>query len=389
MAALDLRQFDVSDDTGFFPHEEPEKSLPDKFKPWEEVVAQLPALLSTTCLRKKVDGLPLVSTEELSCLSDKEWWRAYVLLCYICHAYIWGEGEGNVASVLPENLSVPWCAVAKHVGLPPVVTHSAVVLHNWQKVQPSGPLSGDNMRIYASFTGTEDENWFSIATALVELEAAKGIRVIPRVFQCITECNNEALQNALVTLKESISLMEKAISRMKERCRPSVFYSQLRQFLAGWKGNSALPEGLVYRGVNDLPVQFGGGNAAQSSTTAAFDTLLGIEHHGLEKEFLMMQRDHMPPKHRRLLEEMKTQPSLRQYIRESHSIPAKVAYNDCIKAMVSLRCEHIRIVSLYIVAQNSHSASGLSSLQATGTGGTGFMVFLKNVRKDTEDALIS
>ena len=389
MATLYLRQFDVSDETGFFPREEPEASLPDRFKPWEEVVAQLPVLLSTNCLRKKVAGLPVVSPEELSCLSEREWWRAYVLLCYMCHAYVWGEGENNIAGVLPENLSIPWCAVAKHVDLPPVITHSAVVLHNWRKVQPSGPLSGDNMRIYASFTGTEDENWFSIATALVELEAAKGIRVIPHVFQCMTECDNEGLQSCLAIVKESISLMEKAVSRMKERCRPSVFYSQLRQYLAGWKGNSALPEGLVYKGVSDVPIEFGGGNAAQSSTMAAFDTLLGVEHHGSEKEFLMTQRAHMPPKHRKFLEGMKTQPSLPQYIRESLSIPVKEAYNNCIKAMVSLRSEHIRIVSLYIVAQKSHSTSGLSSLQATGTGGTGFMVFLKNVRKDTEDALIA
>lgn len=389
MATLDLRFFDVSDETGFLPRDEPERSLPDRFKPWEDVVAQLPVLLSGNCLRKKVHGLPVISPEELSCLSEREWWRAYVLLCYMCHAYVWGEGEKNISNVLPENLSIPWCAVAKHVGLPPVITHCAAVLHNWQKVHPSGPLSGDNMRIYASFTGTEDENWFSIATALVELEAAKGLHVIPLVFQCITECNNEGLQNSLTTVKESISLMEKALTRMKERCRPSVFYSQLRQFLAGWKGNSVLPEGLVYRGVSDVPVQFGGGSAAQSSTMAAFDSLLGVEHNGLEKEFLMEQRIHMPPKHRRFLEEMKTQPSLPQYIHKSHSIPVKEAYNDCLKAMVSLRSEHIRIVSLYIVAQNHHSASGLSSLQSSGTGGTRFMVFLKNVRKNTEDALIA
>lgn len=389
MAAFDLKQFDVCDETGFVPREEPEKSLPDKFKPWEEVVAQLPVLLSTNCLRKKAAKLPLVLPEELSYLSEREWWRAYVLLCYICHAYIWGEGEKNLVSVLPENLSIPWCAVAKHLDLPPVVTHAAVVLHNWRKLEPSGPLSGDNMRIYASFTGTEDENWFSIATALVELEAAKGIRVVPRVFQCITKCDDVGLPSCLGDVKESINLMEKAISRMKERCRPAVFYSQLRQYLAGWKGNSALPEGLVYKGVSEVPVELSGGSAAQSSAVVVFDTLLGVEHHGAEKKFLQTQRAHMPPKHREFLEEMQRQPSLIQYVHESRNTLIKLAYNDCIKALVSLRSEHIRIVSLYIVVQSGHSAAGMSSLQTTGTGGTGFISFLKNVRRDTENAFIA
>ena len=389
MATLDLQQFDVYEETGFIPREEPEKALSDTFKPWEELVAKLPVLLSTKCLRKKATSLPLVLPEELSCLSEREWWRAYVLLCYICHAYIWGEGEKNLVDVLPENLSIPWCAVAKHLGLPPIATHAAVVLHNWRKLDPSGPLSGDNMRIYASFTGTEDENWFSIATALVELEAAKGIRVVSHVFQCITECDDVGLQGCLVDVKQSINLMEKAISQMKERCRPAVFYSQLRQYLAGWKGNSALPEGLVYKGVSDVPVELGGGSAAQSSAVVVFDILLGVEHHGPEKEFLLTQRAHMPPKHREFLEELKSQPSLSQYVRNSHNILIKLAYNDCIKALVSLRSEHIRIVSLYIVVQSGHSAAGMSSLQATGTGGTGFISFLKNIRRDTENALIA
>lgn len=39
-----------------------------------------------------------------------------------------------------------------------------------------------------------------------------------------------------------------------------------------------MPEGLVYEGVQDEPMEFSGGSAAQSSLLHCFDELLGVKH---------------------------------------------------------------------------------------------------------------
>ena len=45
-----------------------------------------------------------------------------------------------------------------------------------------------------------------------------------------------------------------------------------------WKDNPSMPEGLVYEGVQEEPLEFSGGSAAQSSLLHCFDLLLGVQH---------------------------------------------------------------------------------------------------------------
>lgn len=49
-------------------------------------------------------------------------------------------------------------------------------------------------------------------------------------------------------------------------------------FLLSWKDNPAMPDGLIYEGVSDEPMEYSGGSAAQSTILHAFDELLGIRH---------------------------------------------------------------------------------------------------------------
>lgn len=41
-----------------------------------------------------------------------------------------------------------------------------------------------------------------------------------------------------------------------------------------------MPDGLVYEGVHEKPMEFSGGSAAQSSILHCFDELLGVHHEG-------------------------------------------------------------------------------------------------------------
>jgi indoleamine 2,3-dioxygenase len=86
--STDLKKFAVTPN-GFLPAESPSKLLSDPYyEPWELVVQHLPRLIDEDRIRDAVSKLPVLETDRL--LSEAEWRRAYVVLAYIAHAYIWG-----------------------------------------------------------------------------------------------------------------------------------------------------------------------------------------------------------------------------------------------------------------------------------------------------------
>ena len=89
----------VSPQNGFLPAELPLVLLPDPYyEKWEAVAANLQALLLSRRLRQVAEGLPMLSTSRLQ--GEPEWRRAYVLLAFMAHAYIWGGDK-------PQDVSLP------------------------------------------------------------------------------------------------------------------------------------------------------------------------------------------------------------------------------------------------------------------------------------------
>ena len=84
-----LEDFGVSSRNGFLPDRLPLMHLSNPYyEEWEHIVDCLPQLLNDNTIRNKVDKLSLLSTSKLG--SEREWQRAYVLLSFMTHAYIWG-----------------------------------------------------------------------------------------------------------------------------------------------------------------------------------------------------------------------------------------------------------------------------------------------------------
>lgn len=81
----------------FLPHNRPSKHLEDVYyEPWELVAQHLPQLIREERIRGAIDTLPILSTERLT--SEAEWRRAYVILAFFTHAYIWGGEEPSEVS---------------------------------------------------------------------------------------------------------------------------------------------------------------------------------------------------------------------------------------------------------------------------------------------------
>jgi indoleamine 2,3-dioxygenase len=87
---VDLESYDVSPN-GFLPDELPLQRLGDQYyESWEAIIQQLPSLLESKSLRGEVDNLRILSTSRLSSL--REWRRAYLILSFLTHSYIWEAG---------------------------------------------------------------------------------------------------------------------------------------------------------------------------------------------------------------------------------------------------------------------------------------------------------
>ena len=94
-----LRKHDISHN-GFLPPKLPLSRLPDPlYESWEEIVAHLPQLLERKELHRSVDRLEILPTHGLR--TEDEWRRAYVVLSFLAHAYIWGGAKASEVSIRP------------------------------------------------------------------------------------------------------------------------------------------------------------------------------------------------------------------------------------------------------------------------------------------------
>lgn len=84
-----LGDYDISPKNGFLPAEVPIDILPDRYyEPWETIVRNFQSLILSKRLRQIVNALPILSTDLL--LTEAEWRRAYSILGFMAHAYVWG-----------------------------------------------------------------------------------------------------------------------------------------------------------------------------------------------------------------------------------------------------------------------------------------------------------
>lgn len=95
---ISLDEYQISSDNGFLPDGLPLSHLPHPYyAPWENLASQLPTLIKTGQIRPLIDNLPILDTRYL--LSDPERRRAYSILGFLTHAYIWGGQKPQDVSI--------------------------------------------------------------------------------------------------------------------------------------------------------------------------------------------------------------------------------------------------------------------------------------------------
>ncbi|KAI5922360.1 indoleamine 2,3-dioxygenase [Camillea tinctor] len=413
---------------GFLPDREPLRRLPDLYyEPWEIILDHLPKLLKEGNVRKAVDSLDVLSIDRLS--ADEEWRRAYVILSFLTHGYIWGGRKP--ADVLPPSISVPFLRVSHHLDLPPVATYAALNLWNFRSSSVDF-CDLDSLEALHTFSGTEDESWFFVLSAAMEAQGAHVIPIMLRALEAVEHHDYGTMIGGLKALTVCIGTLGRTLDRMQEKCDPMVFYHQIRPYLAGTKNMEAagLPSGVLYdegEGRGSWRHLRGGSNG-QSSLIQFFDVVLGVEHTstgvGTSREpqpdnrdrppgkvtFHQEVRFYMPGPHRRFLESVSRMASLRDFaMLETASLSTdhrqlRQAFETAAKALGDFRHKHMQMVTRYIVIPSRKQgamapaitesrvnlATASSSQQQqrqetelTGTGGTALIPFLKQTRDET------
>lgn len=411
-----LSDYDVSEKTGFLPEELPVTRLPDYYDAWENTVNVLPALLLTKRIRAVVDKFEVLDTTHLK--TEPQWRRAYSVLGFLSHAYIWGVDIPT--NRLPIQLAKPWVEISAHLRIPPVATYAGLCLWNWQEILPlDGDYENDdafldNLRTINTFTGSIDESWFYLVSVYFEYRCAPCIKIGLDAIEFARNNEAEKVTECLRKLAESIDYLGSVLMKMEEMCDPHVFYFKLRPYLAGWKNmaNAGLPDG-VYYGDEKEPRLLSGGSNAQSSSIQTLDLLLNVDHiatgessstgHAHANPFMSEMRSYMPGKHADFLEHLSKVNIIRDYVMKqaSENKELVLAYDASVAMLKIFRDKHIRIVTRYIVIQaqkeKSMGSEGVqkSTLRAglaksankdkvlRGTGGTALLPFLKQCRDET------
>ncbi|KAJ5367755.1 hypothetical protein N7541_001696 [Penicillium brevicompactum] len=406
-------EYGITPEYGFLSPELPLEILPDPYyAKWEKIVQNLQALILSKGLRPMVERLPILSTSHLK--SDAEWRRAYVVLVFILHGYVW---SGNYPEErIPPQLTVPLFEVCERLEVPPVATYAGVCLWNYKPIFPDEPVNTlDNLACLQTFTGSLDEQWFYLVSVAIE---ARGGPSIPLMLQAITAArtgDSQTVTDCLQRLAETIDETNTLLQRMYDNCDPYVFYNRIRPYLAGSKNMSdaGLPNGLLYDdGHNPEYRQYGGGSNAQSSLIQFFDIVLGVEHRPTgttqndkdkadvksRNSFIHEMRTYMPGPHRRFLEDVDSISNIRAFVEARRSNSALcMAYDACLAMLRVLRDRHITMVSRYIILQSrAKPNTGRTNLATAtsekkkmrGTGGTALIPFLKQARDETSEPAI-
>ena len=349
---MELNNYKIVASRGFLPYPDPVLSLPKAFDAWEHIAVCLPELLREGRLRQQVAKLPQEIPVSAELKTEGEYWRAFCLLAFVSHSYVWCEGKEGVTNILPKALAVPWCEVARHLDIPPVITHACITLYNWRKIDPEAEISRHNITTLFSFTGSRDEEWFCINTVLAEKAAADIIAEVPSIMQNCNSQNNGGLIKNLHQISDSIQAMKESFYYMRKECKPAIFFNQVFGYIAGWEDSSILG-GMVYEGVSQIPKQHPGGNPSQSSAVATIDVVLGVNHTGKVQEYFKSKEQHMIKEHRTFLQDLRKKIRLRDYTKSCGDQQLISAFNCCVNALVQLRCEHIKTVCLYVIIQKN------------------------------------
>ena len=323
---------------------------------------------------------------------------------------------------VPQTLAVPLVQISRHLGFAPVLTFADTVLWNWELINPTQPLSAENMNFLNLFSGTDDEKNFYRASAMAELRGVEMLRIIDEYYSLpnVTDMTSiSKVARDLTRLAGIIDAISEIIQSVRPVCDPHVFYWDIRPWFEGSNAKEPTGPGWIYEGVEDSHLlDLSGPSAGQSSVMHALDIFLDIDHKLRQRRhpppsfenkradhsFMERMRRYMPGQHQEYLARLSaSSPSIREVAQSTLAL--REPYDTAILALKRLRDSHIRIACLYVVTMSRSTpikagcpaSAMINRIQAArksgkgpvrGTGGNELSVLLKAGRDATKRAAL-
>lgn len=387
---MELKDYGMSRERGYLSHYEiDEIPLPERFDPIVRAAGILSELLTSERVRFFLDQLPDPDIADWAQTAPEEQVRtAMVHYSFLVQSYVWGQPSPPAS--LPANLARPTCALADRLGQAPLLPYSGYVLDNWYRLDKSGPITLDNIAMYQNFLGGADENWFVLIHVAIEAEA--GV-LLDNAARLVTVAKNGDEADATRLLREMDDAWERIyahFARMPEQCDPYIYFHRVRPYIHGWANNPALEGGgLIYDGMDRYegkPQPFRGQTGSQSSIVPAMDALFQVGHSDDPlKSFLDELHHYRPIEHRRFIEDLAAQSTLRTFVSGSDNQELKDAFNACLEQSARFRTRHLEYAASYI---NKQAGSIAGNDPDVGTGGTPFMKYLKKHRDENRAQVV-
>ncbi|XP_077979381.1 indoleamine 2,3-dioxygenase 2-like [Glandiceps talaboti] len=387
-----LGDFHVSEKLGFV-LETPLQELPPYFQIWNELGNDLTDLILHGTLREKIHEMPLL--DHILLEGHRQLRLAHLILSCLTSGYVWMGGEQDIPDRIPENLAIPFWRVSERLNMPAAVgMHCSVCLANWKLKDPTGPLQLENMDTIIKIQGGVDEAWFFLISVQVELDTAPALVNIVKAQQAVKDQDICTMIESLNVMTSTLKQMKMTLRRMHERSSPDVFFNVLRIFLSGWD-HAAFRKlgynGLIYEGVSEEPIKHSGGSAAQAAILYSYDEALGIKHDQAKEAIIHRFKQYMPPDHRNFIKAVANGPSIKEFVKVMQDSALSEAYMGCVGALKDFRSYHIQLACRYITIQAHRNAENnnenFTNHARVGSGGTGFMQYLKGLRNDTSNML--
>ncbi|HNH78783.1 MAG TPA: cytochrome b5 domain-containing protein [Anaerolineales bacterium] len=187
----------VSAQWGFLPVKPPLLALPDYFKAWDVIAADLPSLFRTLQVRRAVDALPYLNVDEHH-LPAEYLLRASSLVSILLHAYV--RVEASAPATLPSHLMQAWEGISQRLDRPaPILSYVDLILYNWKLRDPqASPLMlVENLDLLFPTVGNEEERVFYLTQLEIAAACAPLMLAVIRAQEAASRDDVPALEREL------------------------------------------------------------------------------------------------------------------------------------------------------------------------------------------------
>ena len=370
--------FNVSKKNGFLPKRQPLSRLPEKYNSIQNIIDNIPEIVkgnkdfnSYLTFLHNLNTLVKNETDEFLI---QALYRAYsfITATYVLlpsHREIMSSGNyGEALGRVPDYLSIPLHTLAEKLNVFPWLEyHYGYGLGNYHTKDGTDNMEWDNLDASCKFTGSSDETGFILSHVYINVRSNDLVGNIFDVLNTDNFSKLKELYEVMVDMNKRRQIMWK-VSNYKN-------YTHFRTFIMGIKDNKDIfPNGLVFEGVSEDPIEYRGETGAQDDIIPTCDIFSGVTKYYPENkltDYLMDLRKYRPKCVQAFFKDLEEEckESVFEKLKKANDYENMVYLLAFVNEIYNFRSGHWQFVLKYIMKNTKYSKA---------TGGTPITTWLPN-----------